>query len=65
MLNQIKRYAVVGGNYYRSPGYGHGMFTSISVLIKTDNLEEANEVVKEKYDDCGGLIYIVDMLEGE
>jgi hypothetical protein len=59
-----KRYTVIGGNYYRSYT-GTGTFTGLDIVGKCDTIEELKEILKEKYEECGGLIAVVDTETGE
>ena len=56
----LKRYAVVGGSYFRSYT-GTGTYTALKVLCKTDSFDEAEQIVRDECDECGGLIEIIDM----
>lgn len=55
----MKRYVVVGGRPYRSYT-GTMMHTGLDVLGASDSLEEMEALVKEKFDDCSGLILLID-----
>ena len=59
-MNNRKRYVVVGGNPF-TMYTGTTTFTAIRVLCKTNSKTEAEVVVKDNYDECGGLIEIFDM----
>lgn len=57
------RYIVVGGN----PEVYTGVvtYTSIGIVGKADTLEEAKTIFNLKYDECGGLLVVIDMHTGE
>lgn len=60
-----KLYIVVGGTPFRTY-IGTTSFTSIKELCRTINQSEANNVVKDMYEECCGLIYIIEVdLENE
>lgn len=60
-----KLYIVVGGTPFRTYT-GTTSFTSIKELCRTTNQSEANNVVKDTYEECCGLIHIIEVdLENE
>lgn len=66
MNDQIKRYLVVGGNpFYHHCNRGTTAFTNINIVYHGDDKEAAIQSVKDKFDDCGGLMRAVDLLTGE
>lgn len=58
------RYIIVGGHPYRSYT-GTITFTHLNIVGKTDSKREAEKIVSEKYDDCGGLLVIIDLESGD
>jgi hypothetical protein len=54
------KYIVVGGSYFGSASY-----TALSVLMKSDSLEEVQSKLVELSDQCGGLIIVIDCTTGE
>lgn len=60
----MKKYSVVGGNYFRSY-HGTGTFTCLKILGTCDTEEEVKALVEAKFEDCGGLILVVDLTTGE
>lgn len=55
----MKRYVVVGGTPFT--GYtGTTSFVSIKPLYFTDDLEEAKAAFEDFYDECAGLLVIID-----
>jgi hypothetical protein len=59
----MKRYHVIGGNPFRMHT-GTTTFTSFDILLSSDSLEEANQVVNDKYEECCGLIGVLDAETG-
>ncbi len=57
------KYIVVGGSPFR--GYTNTLsFTGLDVVGKGNSVEEIREIVKGKYDECGGLLLIIDAERG-
>lgn len=58
------KYIVVGGSPFR--GYtGTLTYTGLKVVGRCDTLKAAERLVKEKYDEVGGLILVIDAETGE
>lgn len=54
-----KRYIVVGGNPFRNS------FTGLRIVSSSDSLAEVKETIKLHYDNCGGLLMVVDCQTGQ
>lgn len=58
-----KRYVLIGGNPFR--GYtGTQTYTSLRVVDSFETEAEANQGWKQHYEDCGGLMLILDTHTG-
>lgn len=62
-MSERQRYVVVGGHPFRMYT-GTTTFTGLKLVGKTDSKEEAVELFNTHYEDCGGLLMIVDLDEG-
>lgn len=57
------KYIVVGGSPFR--GYTNTLsFTSLDVVGKGNTVDEITDIVREKYDECGGLMLVIDTETG-
>lgn len=53
------RYLIIGGNPFI--GYTRTTsITSLNIVGKTNDLEEARRFKKELYDECGGIMILID-----
>lgn len=57
------RYSIIGGNPIRALT-GTGTFTALNVVGVVDTEEEVKRVVDEKYEECGGLLLVIDLQTG-
>lgn len=58
------KYILVGGNPFR--GYrGTTTFTSLKVVASCQTKDEARQLWNQHYDDCGGLMIIIDAETGQ
>ncbi len=58
------RYMVIGGNPFR--GYtGTQTYTAIRVIGLCPTIEDARNLWQASYEDCGGLLLIVDCETGK
>jgi hypothetical protein len=54
------KYVVIGANYFR--GYnGAGQVSALRVIGKGNDPEEIKKIVNDNYDDCGGVILVLDL----
>ena len=58
------KYIIVGGSPFRSYT-GTTTFTALKCLGATNNPTEVEKILKENYDECGGLIAVFDSNTGE
>lgn len=58
------KYILVGGNPFRMYT-GTLTYTGLDVVAKSDSLEEIKKAFNDRYDDCGGLLMIIDTETGE
>lgn len=58
------KYLVVGGNPFTCYT-GTTSFTSLDVVGKANSWKEAADIFNNKYDECSGLLLIIDMETGE
>ncbi len=64
-LNRRKiKYSIVGGNPFRCPN-GATTFTGISVVGLASSIKDAEEIIRQKYDECGGLLLAIDLDTGK
>jgi hypothetical protein len=55
-----KRFILVGGNPFR--GYnGTTTFTGLRTIGMTDSKEDLKTMVDDHYDECGGLLLVIDL----
>ena len=55
----MARFILIGGEPYR--GYTNTLtYTSLRVVGTTNNEKDMRKLVKEKYEECGGLLIVVD-----
>lgn len=52
-------FTIIGGNPFIS-FTGNQMFTGLRIVDKVETFQEMEKVVKENFEDCGGLILILD-----
>jgi hypothetical protein len=58
------KYVIVGGVPY--VGYTNTTtFASLKIVGKGNTIEEVKEIVDNHFDECGGLLIIIDMETGE
>lgn len=58
-MSDSNRFVVVGGNPFT--GYnGAQMFTGLKVVARASSKELAQDIVRENYEQCGGLLLIID-----
>ena len=60
----MKKYIVVGGNPFRSYT-GTEVCTGLRVVDTADSKEECEMIVRTHYEECGGLMLVVDAETGE
>ncbi len=58
------KYVLVGGNPIRSYT-GTGTFTGLHVVGHAETLEGIKELFTEKYDQCGGLLVMIELATGQ
>jgi hypothetical protein len=58
------KYILIGGNPFTSYT-GTGSFSSLKVAGSADSAEDIQKLWHEKYDECGGLMMILDRETGE
>jgi hypothetical protein len=57
-------YIVIGGIFFR--GYtGTASFTSLKIVGNAVSKENAKKIVQDNYEDCGGLIIVVNSETGQ
>ena len=61
--NQPKRYTVVGGNTVTGMN-GYTLFHSLRCICTTDDPEDARQAVSDNWDECGGLMLVIDNTTG-
>jgi len=60
----MSKFLVVGGKPFT--GYtGTTTYTGLSVVGTTNTLKQAKKLFQKKWDECGGLLLIIDMTTGE
>ena len=59
----MKRYLVIGGKPFRCYT-GTGTFTGLVEVGKATTVERARALVKANYEACGGLLMIIDLVNG-
>jgi hypothetical protein len=59
----MKRYIIVGGRPF-TMYTGTTTYTGLDIVGTTDTLEDAGLIVREKYEQCGGLIVIINAEAG-
>lgn len=52
-------YTIIGGNPF-TMYTGTTTFTGLRVVANTESFDEMEDIVREKYDECGGLILVLD-----
>lgn len=58
------RYIVVGGKPFRN--YNNTtVFTALNVVGKAQTKKEVKKIVDDHFDDCGGLMMVIDSETGE
>jgi len=57
------KYFIIGGNPF-TMYTGTTAITGLYVVGKTDTLEEAKKMFQEKWDECGGVLLIIDAATG-
>jgi hypothetical protein len=57
-------YILIGGSPFRSYT-GTTTFTGIYVVWTGTTLKEARKQIKERFDDCGGLLLLIDGKTGK
>lgn len=60
----MKKYIIVGGKPIMVYT-GTGTFTEINVVGTTNSIKEARKIYCDKYDECGGLLLIINAITGE
>lgn len=58
-------YIVIGGNPMMTSYTGTITFTGLKVVGRTKELHDAEKLASENWEDCGGLIVVVDLNSGE
>lgn len=58
------RYIIIGGNPI-TIYTGTTTFTSLKIVGRTNSLKEVDKIIRNKYDECAGLICSIDMETGE
>lgn len=60
MNTNYKRFILVGANPYR--GYTNTLtYTDLKVIGSVDTEIELKKLVEDSYDDCGGLLHVIDL----
>lgn len=60
----MAKYLVVGSNPDTDYA-GNTLFTSLNVIGANLTKEQADKLAKDKYDDCGGLLIVINQETGE
>jgi len=60
----MKKYFLIGGIPYRSYT-GTGTFVGLKVVGQYDSIEEVETAVKLHYEECGGLLMVLDSTTGQ
>jgi hypothetical protein len=55
----MRRFIVIGGNPFRTYT-GTTTYTSLKVVGESETEEGAGQIASEKYEECGGLLLVVD-----
>lgn len=58
------KYIIVGGKPFRNHN-STVIFTGLNVVGKAQTKEEVNQIVNLHFDDCGGLMMVIDAETGE
>lgn len=62
METKYKRFIVVGGNPFT--GYtGTTTYTSLKIIGYVDSKEELKKLVEDSYEECGGLMHVIDLAQ--
>ena len=53
------RYIIIGGNPFTDFS-GSRTFTGLKIAFSSDDLEECNKKIADLFDECGGLLLLID-----
>ena len=60
----VGRYVIIGATPFR--GYTNTLtYTSLNVVESTDDKDDVPRLVALQYEECGGLLIVMDRLTGE